>query len=284
MECAGKAKRDGAFPHDDQRREGGLAPAGGKAVSRFALPPHSIESRLHQRRDRVCFAAMPIRSFLNPCRRAAWLLAAVLTVTAAAEEKEPARILVLGDSLAAGNGIEPGEAFPALLQEEITRRGWKFSVINAGVSGDTSAGGLRRVDWLLRQRVDVLLLELGGNDGLRGIQPEATRTNLQSIIDRTREKYPGVRVVIAGMKMPPNMGADYTGRFEKIFPELAARNQAALVPFLLEGVGGRPELNLPDRIHPTPEGHRIVATNVWKVLGPVLERMQADNAVGTKEH
>jgi acyl-CoA thioesterase I len=190
---------------------------------------------------------------------------------------EPRRILIVGDSLAAGAGIDLDEAFPALLQKEIEKRNWNFTVINAGVSGDTSAGGLRRLDWLLRQRVDVLLLELGGNDGLRGIPPAATKTNLQGMIDRTKEKYPQARVVILGMKMPPNMGAEYQEQFEKIFPDLAKRNTSLLVPFLLEGVGGRPELNRSDRIHPTPEGHRILAANVWKVLEPLLETIRTEN-------
>ena len=180
-------------------------------------------------------------------------------------------IVVLGDSLAAGYGLDLSEAFPALLQKKIDAAGLKFSVVNAGVSGDTSAGGLRRIDWLLKRRVDVLVLELGGNDGLRGIPVGVTRTNLQSIIDRTKQKYPQARIVVAGMQMPPNMGAEYNTAFEKIFPDLAQRNSAALVPFLLEGVGGKPELNLPDMIHPTASGHQIVAENVWKVLKPVLE-------------
>jgi len=181
-------------------------------------------------------------------------------------------ILLLGDSLAAGYGLDLSEAFPALLQKKVDEAGLKFSVVNAGVSGDTSAGGLRRIDWLLKRRVDVLVLELGGNDGLRGIPAAATRTNLQAIIDRTKQKYPQVQIVVAGMQMPPNMGADYNTAFAKIFPDLAKANNAALVPFLLEGVGGKPELNLPDMIHPTAEGHKIVAENVWKVLKPVLEK------------
>lgn len=180
-------------------------------------------------------------------------------------------IVVLGDSLAAGYGLDLSEAFPALLQKKIEAAGLKFSVVNAGISGDTSAGGLRRIDWLLKRRVDVLVLELGGNDGLRGIPVGVTRTNLQSIIDRTKQKYPQTQIVVAGMQMPPNMGAEYNTAFEKIFPDLAKRNNAALVPFLLEGVGGKPELNLPDMIHPTAGGHQIVAENVWKVLKPVLE-------------
>ena len=181
-------------------------------------------------------------------------------------------IVILGDSLAAGYGLDLSEAYPTLLQKKIDEVGLKFSVINAGVSGDTSAGGLRRIDWLLKRRVDVLVLELGGNDGLRGIPAAATRTNLQAIIDRTKQKYPQAQIVVAGMQMPPNMGADYTTAFAKIFPDVTKANNAALVPFLLEGVGGKPDLNLPDMIHPTAEGHKIVAENVWKVLRPVLEK------------
>ena len=181
-------------------------------------------------------------------------------------------IVILGDSLAAGYGLDLTEAFPALLQKKVDEAGLKFSVVNAGISGDTSAGGLRRIDWLLKRKVDVLVLELGGNDGLRGIPVAATRTNLQVIIDRTKQKYPQAQIVVAGMQMPPNMGADYNAAFAKIFPDLARANNAALVPFLLEGVGGKPELNLPDMIHPTAEGHKIVAGNVWKVLKPVLEK------------
>jgi len=181
-------------------------------------------------------------------------------------------IVVLGDSLAAGYGLDLTEAFPALVQKKVDEAGMKFSVVNAGISGDTSAGGLRRIDWLLKRRVDVLVLELGGNDGLRGIPVAATRTNLQAIIDRTKQKYPQAQIVVAGMQMPSNMGADYTAAFAKIFPDLAKANNAALVPFLLEGVGGKPELNLPDMIHPTAEGQKIVAENVWKILKPVLEK------------
>jgi len=180
-------------------------------------------------------------------------------------------VLVLGDSLAAGNGVDPGEAYPALLQKKLDAAGLNFTVINGGVSGDTSAGGLRRVQWYLRRKIDVLILELGGNDGLRGVPPAATRTNLQAIIDAARTACPGIKIIIAGMRLPPNLGQDYTDAFEKIFPALARDNHAALVPFLLEGVGGKPELNAPDQIHPTAEGHKIVAENVWKILKPALE-------------
>jgi acyl-CoA thioesterase-1 len=180
-------------------------------------------------------------------------------------------ILVLGDSLAAGYGVDPGEAYPALLQKKVDAAGLNFEVINGGVSGDTSAGGLRRLPWYLRRKMEVLILELGGNDGLRGLAPAATRTNLQAIIDSAKRTYPDIQIVIAGMRMPPNLGQDYTDAFEKIFPALARENHAALVPFLLEGVGGKPDLNAPDQIHPTAEGHRIVAENVWKILKPMLE-------------
>jgi acyl-CoA thioesterase-1 len=182
-------------------------------------------------------------------------------------------VVVLGDSLAAGYGLDPSESFPALLQKKVDAAGMKFTVVNAGVSGDTTSGGLRRIDWLLKRPVDVLVLELGGNDGLRGIPVGVTKTNLQAIIDRTKQKNPRAQIVIAGMQMPPNMGVDYTTSFAKLFPDLAKANNAALVPFLLEGVGGKPELNLPDLIHPTAEGQKIVATNVWNVLKPVLEKV-----------
>jgi acyl-CoA thioesterase-1 len=213
-----------------------------------------------------------------------WSISAILTIVlvttslhstcasdAVAGSAERKTIIILGNSLAAGYGLDPSEAFPALLQRKVDDAGLRFSVVNAGVSGDTSAGGLRRIDWLLRRRVDVLVLELGGNDGLRGIPVAATRTNLQAIIDRTRQKYPQAQIVVAGMQMPSNMGSEYTTAFAKIFPDLAKANRAVLVPFLLEGVGGKPELNLPDMIHPTAEGQKIVAGNVWKVLRPVLE-------------
>jgi acyl-CoA thioesterase-1 len=180
-------------------------------------------------------------------------------------------LLVLGDSLAAGYGVDPREAYPGVLQGWIDRLGLSYEVVNAGVSGDTTAGGLRRLGWQLRRPVDILLIELGGNDGLRGLAPEATRTNLVSIIDTVRARRPGVRVVLSGMQMPPNMGTEYASRFRAVFPEVARDRGCVLVPHLLEGVGGVPSLNLPDLIHPTPEGHRVVASNIWVVLKPLLE-------------
>lgn len=180
-------------------------------------------------------------------------------------------LLVLGDSLAAGYGVDESQAFPALLQRAMDAASMRFDVVNAGVSGDTTAGGLRRLNWLLRRPADVVLLELGGNDGLRGLPIEATRSNLVSIVEGIRRKYPQARIVLAGMQMPPNLGEDYGRRFAGLFPEVAREKGLVLVPHLLEGVGGKPELNLPDQIHPTPAGHALVASNVWQVLKPVLE-------------
>jgi len=199
------------------------------------------------------------------------MMLAALLCSPAARAVERKTLLVLGDSLSAGYGIDPEQAYPALLQKKIDAAGLNFTVVNAGVSGDTTADGLQRVDWLLKRKVDVLLLELGGNDGLRGLPVARAKANLQAIIDRVRRTYPQVRIVIAGMKMPPNMGADYVNAFDDIFQALAASNHASLVPFLLDGVAGKPSLTLPDGIHPTPEGHKIVADNVWKILRPILE-------------
>ncbi len=185
------------------------------------------------------------------------------------------KILFLGDSITAGYGVDPSEAYPAIIQDKIKAKGWAFKVINAGLSGDTSAGGLSRLDWLLKNRIDVLVLELGANDGLRGLPVETIRKNLQAIIDHTRERYPQVKIIIAGMKMPPNWGRDYSRQFERMFPELAKKNKAVLVPFVLEGVGGVRNLNQPDQIHPTAEGHKLVAANVWKALEPLMKSLQS---------
>lgn len=186
---------------------------------------------------------------------------------------EPRTILFLGNSLSAGYGLGTEFAFPALIQEKIDSLGWNFKVINAGLSGETSSGGLRRIDWLLQRKIDVFFLELGANDGLRGIPLDLTEQNLQATIDRVKAKNAKVKIVIAGMLVPPNMGREYSSKFRTLFQNLAKKNDAALVPFLLEGVGGNPKLNLPDGIHPTAEGHRIVAKNVWQVLKPVLQEM-----------
>lgn len=182
-------------------------------------------------------------------------------------------ILFLGNSLSAGLGVRQEEAFPSLIQARIDSLGWNFTVVNAGVSGDTSSGGLRRLEWLLRDTVDVLVVELGANDGLRGISPAAMRENLERIIDEARNRYPDVRILLAGMKMPPNLGQDYTRTFEEVYVTLADEKNVRLIPFLLEGVGGMRHLNQPDGVHPTAEGHRIIARTVWQYLRPVLEDM-----------
>src|SRR5215203_2479837 len=179
-------------------------------------------------------------------------------------------IVFFGNSLTAGYGLSPSEAFPALIQEKIDSLDLRYKVINAGVSGETSSGGNGRIDWILRQAIDVFVLELGANDGLRGIPLSETKKSLQSIIDKVKAKYPDAKLVLAGMQIPPNMGLDYTTEFRNIYPELAEKNGATLIPFLLEGVGGELKLNQQDGIHPTAEGHHIVAGNVWRVLEDLL--------------
>jgi acyl-CoA thioesterase-1 len=180
-------------------------------------------------------------------------------------------ILFVGTSLTAGYGLDPEEAYPARIQEKIDAAGLPYHVINAGVSGETSAGARRRIDWLMGSRpVGVLVVETGANDGLRGIDPEDARANIQAILDRARRQSPPPALMLIGMAAPPNLGARYTDRFRSIYPELARKNGAALVPFLLEGVAGVPRLNQPDGIHPTAEGQRMLADTVWKHLRPML--------------
>ena len=180
-------------------------------------------------------------------------------------------ILVLGDSLTAGFGLPEEENYPSLLQNRLRENGFPHRVVNGGVSGDTSAGGLARLDWLFRQRVDILLVALGGNDGLRGLSPESMRENLARIIQRAEKE--GARVLLAGMKIPTNYGKDYRGRFEAVYPNLAKEYGVALVPFLLEDVAAVPGLNQPDGIHPNTEGARKVAETVWPHLKALLESL-----------
>lgn len=190
-------------------------------------------------------------------------------------------ILFLGNSLTAGYQLDPDDAFPALIQKKIEALGLPYRVMNAGVSGDTSTDGLNRLDWLLRQPVDVLVLALGANDALRGQPVEHIRANLGEIIDRTRGRYPGVRVLMAGMRMPDNYGREYTETFEAMYKDLAGDREVVLIPFLLEGVAGRPDMNLPDAIHPTEAGHQIIAGTVWSYLAPLLE-VEAASSVSTR--
>ncbi|HTI12754.1 MAG TPA: arylesterase [Puia sp.] len=179
-------------------------------------------------------------------------------------------ILFFGNSLTAGYGVNPSEAFPALIQGRIDSLRLPYKVVNAGLSGETSAGGKSRIGWVLRQRVDIFVLELGANDGLRGIPVSGTTSNLQAILDSVKGKYPSVQLVLAGMQLPPSMGNKYASDFRAAYKQLADKNKVHLIPFILEGVGGVPELNQQDGIHPTPKGHRIVEENVWRVLKGLL--------------
>ena len=192
------------------------------------------------------------------------------TTTASPSPKPSApRIVILGDSLTAGLGLPPGSAYPALLQKRADADGFHYEVVNAGVSGDTSAGGLSRLDWALQGDVRVLVVALGGNDALRGLPPPELQHNLAQIIERAQSRKIGV--VLAGMESPPNWGRDYNVSFHKVFTELADTYHVPLVPFLLQGVAGSETLNQADGIHPTAEGARMVAENVWSVLKPVLD-------------
>jgi acyl-CoA thioesterase-1 len=183
---------------------------------------------------------------------------------------EQPTVLFLGTSLTAGLGIDPDQAFPALIQKKIDSAGLNYRVVNAGVSGETSAGALRRVDWLFREPVSVLVLETGANDGLRGLPTDSLRGNIQAILNRAKQLRPPPRLVLVGMRVPPNYGRTYSQRFQAMYPELARANGAVLVPFLLDRVGGIADLNQPDGIHPTAEGQRRMAETVWLVLEPVL--------------
>ena len=221
---------------------------------------------------------MPFRRLFPPCL-AVSLAALLMTFSPLSAQEptppgaQPRTILFFGDSLSAGYGLDNAadEAFPALIQRKITAAGLNYRVVNAGLSGDTTAGGVRRIDWLLQHPVDVLVLELGGNDGLRGLPTEETQKNLQAIIDKTRAKNPAAKIVIAGMKLPPNFGPDYVARFVAVFETLARDNRdSVLLPFILEGVGGDPKLNQRDQIHPTAAGHKIIAELVWRTLEPLL--------------
>jgi acyl-CoA thioesterase-1 len=185
------------------------------------------------------------------------------------------RVLVLGNSIAAGLGVSSRAAFPARLQRTVDSLGWTVTVQNAGVSGETTAGGRNRIGWLLNEELDVLVLELGGNDGLRGLDLASTKQNLKAIIDTTLAAHPDARVLLAGMRIPPNLGPEYTEQFRQLYPEVAGQyERVTLIPFILEDVAGVDSLMQPDGIHPTAAGHRIVAQNVWKKLRPILVQMR----------
>ncbi len=193
------------------------------------------------------------------------------TDTPIAEVSSKKTILCFGDSITAGYGLDDvNDAFPAILQSKVDSLGLDYVVVNSGLSGETSAGGRSRIQWVLNQDIDVFLLELGANDGLRGVPLTETRSNLQAIIDVVRAKNPATIIVLAGMELPPNMGKEYTTEFRSIFSDLATKNDLAFIPFILKDVGGIAELNQNDGIHPTVEGHKIVANTVWGVLGTVI--------------
>lgn len=196
------------------------------------------------------------------------LMVAITNVTG----QDKKTILIFGDSITAGYGVEPQQAFPALIQNRIDSMGLNYTVINGGLSGETSAGGLRRIDWVLQRKVDVMILELGGNDGLRGIELSSTKENLQKIIDKAQVKYPKIKILIAGMQVPPNLGTDYTNEFQTIYPSLAKENSIPLIPMILDKVGGNTNLMQSDQIHPNIEGHKVVAEEIWKALQPLLKK------------
>lgn len=194
-----------------------------------------------------------------------------LLFTSLAFAQQPKTIVFFGNSLTAGMGVQPEQAFPAIIQDKINQAGLNYKVVNAGLSGETTAGGVSRINWILKNNdIDIFVLELGANDGLRGIPLAQTRQNLKTIIEKVRASEPGVKIILTGMQVPPNMGEDYASEFKSIFPEIAKTQNVKLVPFLLEGVGGEKQLNQSDGIHPNPAGHKILADNVWQVLQPML--------------
>jgi len=195
----------------------------------------------------------------------------VIALTVVFQPITPKTILFFGDSLTAGYGLSPEEAFPALIEAQLNKGGQRVKVVNAGLSGETSAGGLSRIDWIMRQPIDIFVLELGGNDMLRGLPVAQTISNLQGIIDKVKARQPNVKIVLAGMMAPPNLGSQYASEFKNIYPDLAKKNKAVLIPFLLEGVAGDEKLNQPDGIHPNVEGHKIVANNLVKVFEGLIK-------------
>jgi acyl-CoA thioesterase I len=194
----------------------------------------------------------------------------LMTLTPAFAAAKPSNIVIVGDSLASGFGVAQGEAFPEIIQEKIEREGLPFRIINKGVGGRTSGSALERLPELLKQRVDVLILELGGNDFLRGIDPSVTKSNLKTIINATRRRYPNARIVLVGMELPPVIDSDHLRNFNRIFADLAQHNDVAFVPFFLKGAAGVPGMMAPDRIHPTAAGQKVLAENLWAVLKPLL--------------
>jgi len=201
-----------------------------------------------------------------------WLLGGAASARPQPAASQPKTVVFFGDSLTYGLGLEDPatQAYPALIGQKIAAAHLPWQIVNAGLSGDTTAAGLRRIAWVLRRPIDLFVLALGANDGLRGIDPAITRDNLRGIIARVRARDPEATIVLAGMRMPPSMGADYAAAYAAVFPQVAREERVVLIPFLLEDVAGRPELNGPDNVHPNAAGHRLVAATVWQVLRPLL--------------
>lgn len=214
----------------------------------------------------ICFITLIFRRML--LKVTFFIIAAFFSFSLNAQDQKT--ILFFGDSITAGYGLSEEEAFPAIIQQKIDSLNLNYNVVNSGLSGETTAGGLRRIDWVLQQHVDIFVLELGGNDGLRGIDPENSKQNLQGIIDKVSLTYPNAEILLTGMEAPPNMGQTYTSRFRDIYTELSNTNRVEFMPFILEGVAGNSDLNQPDGIHPTAEGHRRVAEDLWEYLQPML--------------
>ena len=238
----------------------------------WKIPPGIISANARRLRVRLGALSLSLGALaaLAGCRGSTVARGPAAVSSPAVSPDDRPLILFVGTSLTAGYGVDPDDAFPALVQKKLDAAGLRYRAVNAGVSGETSAGARRRIDWLLRQRVAVLVLETGANDGLRGQDPQATRENIQTILDAARRAQPPPNLVLVAMEALPNYGADYRRQFRAIYPELAKKNGATLVPFLLEGVAGDPSLNQPDGIHPTAAGHRRVAETVWKALQPIL--------------
>ncbi|WP_289061769.1 arylesterase [uncultured Zobellia sp.] len=234
--------------------------------------PMSLERKL------IKFSYFFIALFLLSCGDAKKEKTAEVGNTSEAVEEtittdtETKRILFFGDSITAGYGLDDSnDAYPGVVQQKIDSLNLDYTVINSGVSGETTAGGRSRIDWVIKQDIDIFVLELGANDGLRGVDLSETRANLQGIIDVVREKSPDTKIILAGMQLPPNMGEKYTTEFRQLFIDIADKNDIGFIPFILKDVGGVAALNQPDGIHPTIEGHRIVANTVWETLQPLLK-------------